>query len=371
MNDLNICFTSPAKQAYSETFIKNLRSIINANIFYCYGDFLPYRSEDLDLKCHFESSILLRGLEKLGVLKFSLATIFFKKYLKTKKIKLIIANYGQSGAEIAEISKDLKIPLIVHFHGYDASVKTVIEKYRLKYQKMFQISKAVIAVSNEMKQDLIRLGCPSEKIFLLRYSPLPDFLDLDPDLSSNQIIAIGRFVEKKAPHLTLLAMKRVQDIHPEIKLKFIGDGQLTPICMDICSGLDLKNVEFLGVLSQEEVIKEMERSFCFVQHSKTASNGDKEGTPVAVLEAMAAGIPIVSTFHAGIPDIVQNGINGFLVGEGDVQGMANAIIRLYNDRELVKAMGAKNKNFINLFQSQEKYSSDWNKLIEKIVMGEV
>ena len=369
MENLNICFSSPSKEAYSETFVRNLRNSIDGNIHFCYGGFIPFHSEDSELQNYNNAPFIFKGLEKLGYLKWSLAERNLIRYLKRKNIDLIIANYGQSGAEMTNAAKELGIPMIVHFHGYDASVNEVLQNYKVKYALMFEYAIAIIVVSEEMKKKIIGLGCLSDKVHLLRYAPAERFLKVSPDYNSNQVLAIGRFVEKKAPYLSLLAMMKVEEKRPEIKIKFIGDGPLLAICKDIAEGLNLKCVDFAGVLSPDEIALEMGRSFCFIQHSITASNGNKEGTPVAILEAMASGIPIVSTFHAGIPDVIQNGINGYLVEEKDIEGMVNAIIKLYDDRELAKEMGLMNKNYVMSFQSQEKYSSDWNRLIEKIIYG--
>ncbi|WP_162417428.1 glycosyltransferase [Cyclobacterium roseum] len=368
MKKLNICFSSPSKEAYSETFVRNLRNSIDGNIHFCYGGFIPFHSEDSELQNHYNAPLIFKGLEKLGYLKWSLAERNLIKYLKRKNIDLILANYGQSGAEMTKVAKELGIPMIVHFHGYDASVNEVIQKYKVKYVSMFEYASAIIVVSEEMKINIIGLGCIPDKIHLIRYSPVERFFEISPDYNSNQVLAIGRFVEKKAPYLSLLAMKEVEKIRPDIKIKFIGDGPLLNICKDIAEGLNLKCVDFAGVLSPNEIAFEMGISFCFIQHSKTASNGNREGTPVAILEAMASGIPIVSTFHAGIPDIIQNGINGYLVKEGDIEGMAKAIIKLYDDRDLAKRMGEENKKFIFKYHSQVLYKETWNKLINKIII---
>lgn len=367
MEKVRICFTVPSIQTYSETFIRNLRNILEGDIHYCYGGFIPLQSEDCELKDHSKASFILRGLEKFGYLNMPLAEKYFGRYLKKKRIQLIIANYGQSGAEITRVARELSIPLIVHFHGYDASIYEILEKYKMKYLEMFAYAKAVIVVSEEMKRTIINLGCDTHKIFLIRCSPSHIYQKVKPNYLSNQVIAIGRFVEKKAPYLTLLAIKKVEDLRPHIKFKFVGDGQLLDICKDISLALKLKNVEFLGVLSPEEIAEEMSASFCFVQHSKTASNGNKEGSPVAILEAMSSGLPIVSTYHAGIPDVVKSGENGYLIEEGDVDSMAEAIVRLYDNRDEVERIGLNNKNFIVENLSTVKYKSEWNSLINEIM----
>lgn len=369
MEKINICFTSPSKRAYSETFIQNLKEIIDGNIFYCYGGYFPTESEDGELKSHDAAPLILKGFSKIGWINKPIRETYLESYLKKKKIQLLITNYGQSGAELAQVSKRLNISLIVHFHGFDASVKEVLDKYSISYQKMFEIAKAIVVVSSEMERKLLELGAPKEKINLLRYAPSPLFSSTLPDYQSNQILAIGRFVKKKAPYLTLLALKKAQEQCPDLRIKFVGEGELLSICKDIAQSLKIQNVDFVGVLTPSSIVKEMEQSFCFVQHSKTASNGDKEGTPVAVLEAMASAIPVISTYHAGISDVVRDSENGFLVKEGDVEGMAESIVRLFENRELAKRYGENGRSFIKENLTQEKYKEKWNNLILNVVNG--
>jgi glycosyltransferase involved in cell wall biosynthesis len=367
MEKINICFTSPSKSAYSETFIQNLKRIIEGNIFYCFGGYFPIESEDGKLRNHYSAPLILKAFSKMGLIRKPLREVYLESYLKRNKIQLIIANYGPAGAELIEVSDRLRIPLIVHFHGYDASVEAVIQQYMEKYERMFETAKAIVVVSTEMKNKLVTLGAKPEKVFLIRYSPASNFFKIVPDYHSNQMIAIGRFVEKKAPHLTLLAFKQAQEVCPELKIKFIGEGELLQVCKDISSSLKIKNIEYCGVLSPEQIAEEMSNSFCFIQHSKTAANGDKEGTPVAVMEAMASGLPVISTYHAGIPDVIQNEENGFLVQEGDLEGMGKAIVKLYQDRNLAKKFGDNNKKYIQTNLTQEKYKAAWDNLIHQVV----
>lgn len=369
MEKLNICITSPSNNAYSETFIQNLKRIIGGNIFYCFGGYFPIESEDGRLKNHFSAPLILKALSKLGVIRKPIKEIYLESYFKKNKIQVIVANYGPAAAELSEISERLRIPLIVHFHGYDASVEQVLNQYSVKYEKMFEVAKAVVVVSSQMKKKVISIGAKEKDVFLLRCAPANSFSSILPNFKSNQIIAIGRFVEKKAPYLTLLAFKQAQELCPDLRIKFIGEGELLQVCKDLSLGLKMQNVEFVGVKSPEEIAAELGNSFCFIQHSKTAVNGDKEGTPVAVMEAMASGLPVVSTYHAGIPDVVKDSENGFLVEEGDVDGMAKAIVKLYQDKILAEKLGANNREYVQANLTQEKYKSDWYNLIQQVVNG--
>jgi len=98
-------------------------------------------------------------------------------------------------------------------------------------------------------------------------------------------------------------------------------------------------VTLLGPQPHERVLDELDRAYAFVQHSITAPDGDQEGAPVSIMEAGAAGVPVVSTRHSGIPNLVQHGMTGLLVAEHDIHGMARAMKRLLSDPARAHAMG--------------------------------
>lgn len=365
MEKIRICFISPSANAYSETFIQNLKEGISGEVFHCYGDLFPYLSLRGKIQNYKTPPLKDIIFNRIGIIKRPLQEFYFIRFLKENKINLLFANYGPSGSFIAPLAKELGIPLIVHFHGFDASIFSVMEKYKTGYQKMFEVAERIIVVSNEMEKDLFNLGAPAQKLIQITYAPHVRFLDLQPNYQSNQILAIGRFVEKKAPYLTLIAFKIAKEKFQDLSLKMVGNGDLLPICKDLSISLGITDVEFLGVQSPIQIANLMENSFCFVQHSKQASNGDKEGTPVAILEAMAAGLPIISTRHAGIPDVVFDGENGFLVNEGDVVEMANKIIRLYLNRTEAEKFGKRGKEFISENLDQESYYKKINSIIKE------
>jgi colanic acid/amylovoran biosynthesis glycosyltransferase len=121
-------------------------------------------------------------------------------------------------------------------------------------------------------------------------------------------------------------------------------------------------VSFPGILRQGEISALMGKALAFVQHSVTAPNGDMEGTPVSILEAGASGLPVISTFHGGIKDAVVHDKTGFLVNEGDVQGMADFMIRILEDLPLAVAMGREGRLHITAHYNQARQIEKLNKL---------
>jgi glycosyltransferase involved in cell wall biosynthesis len=264
----------------------------------------------------------------------------YLKAFRSIRPDVVLAEYGNTGTRVAEACQRSRVPLVVHFHGYDASVRTVVTENGC-YRDVFASSAGIVAVSRHMEEGLLKLGAPRGKVHYNPYGvDLARFAVADPSTSEPVFLAVGRFVEKKAPHLTLLAFARVLKEYPRVRLRMVGDGPLLPVCKDLARELELTDaVTFLGSQPHDAVQVEMQQARAFVQHSVEASNGDCEGTPVAILEAGASGLPVVSTRHAGIPDVVEDGRTGFLVDERDVVGMAERMGRLARDPGLTGQLG--------------------------------
>ena len=232
---------------------------------------------------------------------------------------------------------------------------------------MFSYATKIIVVSNAMKQALVGQGCPETKLLINTYGPHPDYLNIKPDLESNYIISVGRHTYKKAPYLTILAFQKVLDKHPSLKFKMIGDGELFDVSKNIVKSLGLEDsVILFGGLDRQEIIKHLQTAFLFIQHSLVASNGDSEGTPVGIIEAMAAGLPVVSTRHAGIPDVVIENETGLLVDENNIEEMATYMLKLVENRDLAESMGQKGKAMIQDHFTMEKHLETINNLIYAI-----
>lgn len=360
-----VAIVTPIYNAYSETFIKAHIERLKADIK-VYHDGSPpkqlvgkgYIKMNSIREIYYRFISLIKGKED------DLFAKRFRKSLIKEKIELVLAEYGTSAVKILPICKELKIPLIVHFHGGDATVYSVIEKYREDYQKVFEYAKFIIAVSDVMRNKLLQLGAPSEKLILNTYGPNEIFGDLSPTFTSEAFIGIGRFVDKKAPYYTIIAFSKVVKSNKNAKLYLAGDGPLLNTSKNLAKHLGIaENVEFLGVITPNRFKDYLSYSRAFVQHSITADNGDMEGTPLAVLEASSAGLPVISTYHAGIPEVILNKETGLLVDEHDVDGMSENMEILLNDIQYAKALGENGKRRIKENFSMKKHISILDDLI--------
>ena len=281
-------------------------------------------------------------LRDAGVDPTPLHSAALLRWLQRVRPDVVLAEYGTHGAQIHAVCGAAGIPFVVHFHGYDAYRRERIDPFRQAYREMFGVASAVVAVSSDMIGELVRLGAPRERIVLNPCgADLARFGGGDPGLAPPLFVGVGRFVEKKAQHRTLEAFRLTLDAFPEARLVLAGDGVLLDPCRELARRLDLDGaVSFPGRLTHDRIAGLMRTARCFVQHSVRAPSGDSEGTPVAVLEAGATGLPVVATRHAGIRDVVLEEETGLLVDEHDVEAMAGAMTRVARDPGLAARLGA-------------------------------
>ena len=288
----------------------------------------------------------------------------FEAFVKKNKINVVLAEFGPAAIQIKGACYKLNLPLIVHFHGYDISRYDTLAKYSSLYSELFKQVFAIIVVSKEMEEKVLRLGASAEKII---YNPCGVDVEKFYPLSTDNIYSkckgpkiekpvfmfIGRFIEKKSPVNTIKAFAKALSEMPGAKLIMYGEGPLLPDAKILAKDLGVETaVEFRNSCKHEDVPKLLCSAHIYVQHSITATNGDSEGTPVTILEAGACGLPVISTRHAGIPDVVIDQETGILVNEGDIDGMAQAMVSLTKDSERCISMGKKAREYISLNYSE-------------------
>ena len=287
-------------------------------------------------------------MQILNVDKVQYENKLLSNCLKKYKADIIVAHFGLMGARLVDVAVNSGIPMIVVFHGYDAWHSDQLKASEHNYKILFEEAAHVVGVSQDICQQLQRLGCPVSKIsYLPAYVSSMYFEEhslVEPSVVT--FLSVGRFAMTKAPFLLIEVFSRVAKELPDSKLVMVGaddGGNLFEACHILAKGLGIeKQVIFKGSLGREEVMNEMLHATMLVQHSvKTPLHDDKEGTPVGIMEAMLLGLPIVATAHAGISEMIENEVSGLLVEEYDVDGMADSMLRLAKDDRLRKTLGAK------------------------------
>jgi glycosyltransferase involved in cell wall biosynthesis len=321
---------------YSETFISNHIRGLDA-IALSIREFMP-------LTLRKGTGMMVRLQRQLGSKRRLKSAI--EKFEEYKGPILI--EYGTTAAQMLPALRHLQRHIVVHFHGYDVYRTEVLAKYEQPYRELFNIADALVVVSEAMRTKLVQLGAPAEKIHLVVCGVDPAlFAETDVSLNPPTFFACGRFVDKKAPHLTVSAFHQAWLKDPQIKLRMAGDGPLLESCKELVTKLELtEHVSFLEAVGQRTVARELQACRAFVQHSVVAPNGDSEGTPVGILEAGCTGVPVISTRHAGISDVVIEGRTGLLGAEGDVDHMAKSIAYLVSNPEEARRLGQNARNQI-------------------------
>ena len=263
----------------------------------------------------------------------------YSRYLRHYGIQVVLAEYGPVAVELHAGCQLARVPLVPHFHGFDAFETETLRRCGEGYRNIFGDGYPVVVVSEGMRKQLIMLGARENQVHLNPCGvDLNDFQPGEP--VPGLVLAVGRFVDKKAPELTLLAFSKVRANVPDARLVMVGEGPLRPTVHRLVSALGLQDhVRLEGTRDPAEVSRLMQRASVFIQHSVIAWDGDREGTPVAVLEAGATGIPVVATRHEGIVDAVVDGETGLLVDEGDTDGMAAAVTKLLTDPSRAQRLG--------------------------------
>ncbi|TNJ45771.1 glycosyltransferase [Tamlana fucoidanivorans] len=365
---MNIAIFTPCQNPYSETFIQAHKKGLKGTVFYYYGYGTQLKLEGVDrlMPLYLYKLHRIRAMfKKRGSADLWKQCVLYS--LSNNKIDVVLVEYGNHAHYLYSVLKEAKIPVVVHFHGYDASVATVIESCK-GYKAVFQFSRKIIAVSKVMESRLLAMGCPKEKMVYNVYGPNRIFESVMPKFSKKQFLSVGRFTDKKAPYYSIMAFQKVLQKYPEATLLMAGNGVLLNVCKNLVKHLKLENnVFFLGIITPDKYVDLLSESLAFVQHSITADNGDMEGTPLSVLEASAAGLPVISTCHAGIPDVVEHEKTGLLCQEHDVDGMAENMLRVLEDLSYAKYLGKAGKEYITCSFSLERHLNQ----LERILKNEV
>ena len=237
------------------------------------------------------------------------------------------AHFGRLGVKAVPIAQQLGCPLVVTFYGYDISQLPRQARWRAAYRTIWQHAGAVVVLSEEMKAQAVRLGAPADRVRVIHLArDLDAFAYRAPKPPVTHWISVGRLTEKKGHLDAIRAVERVRRQGTDIRLQIIGEGPQRQALERSIRQHGLESVvELLGTRPNAEVAARLRASDAFLLCSKTASSGDREGTPTVLIEAQAVGLPCVSTRHAGIPEMIPAANHRFLAPEGDVDAIAACI----------------------------------------------
>jgi colanic acid/amylovoran biosynthesis glycosyltransferase len=364
--DLRLVVFVPQRVAVSETFIRAHLERIPFQILVRYGFQTDLCDESGRRVWRWGRFFRIATWWLPLDVRITFLTFFLSRHLHSIRAHAVLAEYGTTGSWVAPACAQVEVPLFVHFHGFDAWRARVLKMYRASYRRMFETAAGVVAVSKPMHKQLLDLGAHSERLILSPYGVDPErFNGARPAERQPRFLAVGRFVEKKAPHFTLLAFSQVVALTSGARLTMVGEGPLLEPCKRLANKLGIaQSVTFAGWKTPAQISDLMREARVFVQHSLRADDGDCEGTPVAIVEAQMSGLPVVSTRHAGIPEVVLEGETGFLVDERDVEGMGAAMLRLAESPELAGLMGAAARDHARRHFTLDRHLRDITRMIQ-------
>ncbi len=287
-------------------------------------------------------------------------------FLNKQPYDIIHCHFGRNGLRgllLRDIGA-IRGKLIVSFHGFDIS--QYLQKYGDRiYEPMFEAGNLFLPISEHWKQRLIELGCNKDKIVVHRmgidcgkFSFIPRGRQPSDRV---QIVTIARLVEKKGVEYGIQAVAKLAKVNPKIEYNIVGDGPLREDLQQLIQELEVSDtVKLLGWKQQQEILEILNQAHILLAPSVTSKDGDREGIPVTLMEAMAKGLPVVSTQHSGIPELIENGVSGFLVPERDVDALAEKLGYLIERPEVWPDMGRAGRAYV-----EEHYNV--NKLNDRLV----
>ena len=292
-------------------------------------------------------TVIFRSLNILryGKPSLSLSLLFMGIALLEKgPFDIIYCQFGTLGpnAVLLHQIEAISGKIVISIRGYD--VTKYLKKHPGIDRTLFREGALFLPVCEFLKERLIQEGCEENKI-VIHYDGIDcskfEYLERQRVPGGPiKVLTIARLVEKKGVAFAIDAMSRLLSKGEKVGYAVVGDGVLRESLQQLIENMGIeRQVKLLGWKTHEEVKKLLEDSHVLIAPSLTPDSGDQEGIPNAIKEAMASGLPVISTFHSGIPELVTDGVSGLLVPERDATSLADALAYLISHPEICKEMG--------------------------------
>lgn len=346
----------------------------NMNINIKYANKPRYRnlkdlccSEVLNLKVLREASFLENPRAKAINLYYAKQLIKYIKELDTE-IDLIHSHFASPDKSVLiYASSYLKKPFTITTHAVDIFKPSIVTK------KALEKSDQIITISNYNKGYIRGKFGVNKPIHIVRAGVRPEKFDKKFE-KSDHFITVSRLIEKKGLIYALEAFSKVFEKYPKIEYHIIGSGSYNNILRKKAKELGiLGNVKFLSNVSDRKLIGEVGSALGFILPCIIANDGDRDGIPVGMMESMALGTPCISTNISGIPELIDNGVNGFLVEPKNPDRIAENVILLIENDDKRRKMGEVARRKIisdfNIKKEAKKLEKIFNDLIGKYKCG--
>jgi colanic acid/amylovoran biosynthesis glycosyltransferase len=277
--------------------------------------------------------------------------------------RLLHIYFGHIGVHLMPLIKSWPNPTVVSFHGADALVELDKPAYRQATQEMLQSVRRILVRSDSLRRAILRLTNDSDKIEIIRTGiPMDEFpfrSRATPENGEWQLLQAGRLIEKKGFATALRAFAEFAKAFPRAQFVIAGEGPLLSELQELARTLHVEHkVSFPGFVAQEQLRELLYRSHIFLHPSQLGADGNQEGVPNSMLEAMATGLPVFATNHGGIPEAINHGLTGILVNERNHEALAGELIRAVQEPDRLWQLGRAGaesiaQNFDQRAQSQK------------------
>jgi colanic acid/amylovoran biosynthesis glycosyltransferase len=298
------------------------------------------------------------------------------RFLPTRPYDICYCAFGMDAPHALRLRRlgVLGGELVVAFRGADTT-KYVARRGPRVYARTFRQARLLLPVCDFLGRRLVELGAPPERVVVhrtgidLRQWP---YREREPSGDGRlRLATVGRLVEKKGIEQVLRAVRILVDRGVDVEYRVLGDGPLRERLIALAEQLGVADrVTLHGRHGQEKVRGGLEESDVLVAASVTAADGDEEGIPNVLKEAMALGLPVVGTRHAGIPELIEDGVSGFLVPERNESALADALQRLAREPGRWAAMGRAGRARIELEYDIDKLNDRLAGLLESLIRPE-
>ena len=260
------------------------------------------------------------------------------RILTRTEARLLHIYFGHIAVHLLPLMRSWPKPVIVSFHGADVLVDMNKPAYRRATEQMLTAARRVLVRSDSLGRALIDLGCPPQKIAIVRTGiPLNEFrfrARSHPGNGEWRLVQACRLIEKKGLPTTLRAFAAFAARFPRANLSIAGEGPMLEELKDLALQLGIRDkVAFTGLISQDELRNLFFSAHIFLHPSETGRDGNQEGVPNSMLEAMASGLPVFATRHGGIPEAIEHGVSGVLVPERDDAALGRALLETSENPE--------------------------------------
>lgn len=276
------------------------------------------------------------------------------------------AHFGYDLPLTAAAADRIGGPIVCSFHGADASSYLRQPYWQDFYREALPGTAAIVLDYLGMADRLVELGAARERISVIRTGIDLSFWPLRSRWTRTgpvRLLAVGRLVEKKGWAILLHALARARRDGLDARLTIVGDGVERRLLEELITAYDFGEVVTLaGLLGRAEIRDLMPGADVLVLPSFTGSDGNEETTPLVLKEAMACGLPVLSTFHGGIPEVVADGVSGILVAEGSVPALTAGLVAMSDSRAGWEAMGRAGRAIVEETYNLDHTLDDWARL---------